>query len=87
MMESHAEQINRVEMMAAAKPWDSWDLSDNDRAALKTVLADRAALLELSIDLASVKHGEFCSCDDTFRGCPQCADITAIIETSEGRRP
>jgi hypothetical protein len=48
MPEPHSEQIARVEMMAAENnAWDdSWDLSDNDKAALTTVLTERAELLK-----------------------------------------
>lgn len=42
--ESHAEQIARVEGMASGD--STWDLSDNDCAALATVLKERAELLQ-----------------------------------------
>lgn len=44
MSESHADRIARVEAMAAGG--ETWDLSDNDIAALRTVLSDRAELLK-----------------------------------------
>lgn len=45
MSESHKEQIARVNMMATGLD-DTWDLSDNDCAALCTVLKEREVLLE-----------------------------------------
>ncbi len=42
--ESKVEQVARVEQMAADKG-ETWDLSDNDQAALLAVLRDRVALL------------------------------------------
>ena len=42
--ESHEEQLARVEGMAAGGA--TWDLSDNDRAALSMVLKERALLLK-----------------------------------------
>jgi hypothetical protein len=44
MSETFQEQLARVEMMAEGH--DTWDLSDNDTAALKAVLAERSDLLE-----------------------------------------
>ena len=41
--ESHDEQLSRVRMMAEGN--DTWDLSENDCAALKMVLRERDALL------------------------------------------
>ena len=43
--ETFAEQVERVEGMAAGDP--TWDLSDNDQAALKAVLDELARLREL----------------------------------------
>lgn len=45
-MESHKDKIARVQGMASGVN-DTWDLSDNDVAALRTVLKDRADLLEM----------------------------------------
>lgn len=42
-VETYDEQIARVEMMAAGD--NKWDLSDNDLAALRAVLKERAELL------------------------------------------
>lgn len=53
--ETHREQVERVELMAANVRWR--ELSDNDCAALRTVLLDRAELLEaLTALLASVEY-------------------------------
>lgn len=54
MPESHQEQVSRVEMMAEGH--DTWDLSDNDTAALKTVLGDRKLILDaLDFAIAYIK--------------------------------
>lgn len=54
--ESHDEQIARVGCMASGDP--TWDLSDNDVEALKTVLKDRAELLNtLKSALAYLDRG------------------------------
>lgn len=45
MSESHAEQIERVGWMADSDQGCTWDLSENDRAAIQTVLKERADLL------------------------------------------
>jgi hypothetical protein len=42
--ESHGEQIDRVRQMTE-DDGETWDLSENDAAALSAVLADRDALL------------------------------------------
>lgn len=44
MPEYHNEQISRVNQMANGG--DTWDLSDNDMAALRTVLDERKELYE-----------------------------------------
>lgn len=43
--ESFEDQLSRVEQMAGGDP--TWDLSNNDIAALKAVLADRVQLKSL----------------------------------------
>ncbi len=45
MSESHSEQIERAQWMADPDQGCTWDLSENDRAAIKAVLKDRADLL------------------------------------------
>ncbi len=50
-VETLAEQLDRVGLMAEGDP--QWDLSDNDIAALKAVLADRARLQGLLDQIAT----------------------------------
>lgn len=45
MAESFDDQVSRVELMSTGDP--TWDLSPNDLAALKAVLADRERLRKL----------------------------------------
>lgn len=42
--ESFRDQLSRVVLMSHGNP--TWDLSDNDTAALVAILANRAALIE-----------------------------------------
>ncbi len=44
MSETLKDQISRLEGMAAGDP--TWDLSDNDQAAIRTLLDQRNELLE-----------------------------------------
>jgi hypothetical protein len=45
MAEDYPDQLARLRLMATD---DKWDLSDNDRAAIKAVLAEREALTTLA---------------------------------------
>lgn len=69
--ESRDEQIARVQAMAEGQ--DTWDLSDNDLAALRTVLAERAAAEReterLKVLLAESKRGELWA---IIRDCAEC---------------
>jgi hypothetical protein len=55
--ESWAEQLARVQMMAEDNG-ETWDLSDNDKAALKAVLTDRARLRAALAQLVGVNTRE-----------------------------
>jgi hypothetical protein len=48
MTETYVEQLERVRGMAAGEP--TWDLSDNDTAALRAVL-DRLGFLEAALKM------------------------------------
>ncbi len=74
--ESHSEQLSRAEMMADGSA--TWDLSKNDRAALKTVLDDRDDLLSACKALV----GYFAS-DDDYRAAV--AEAKAAVEKAEGK--
>lgn len=59
MSETFREQLSRVEQMAADDNCETWDLSDNDQAALKAVLADRqrmATKLNANLPAAGVSR-------------------------------
>ncbi len=54
-MERHSDQLSRVRGMAAGAA--TWDLSDNDTAALATLLNDRAMLLYALKELVRATEG------------------------------
>lgn len=66
MAESFEDQLSRVEQMATGDP--TWDLSDNDIAALQAVLSDRRKLLMIT------KSAPACACEGTMAGShePSC---------------
>lgn len=53
--EDFRDQLSRVQMMAE-DPGETWDLSDNDQAALKAVLADRQRIAEELSALRAVEQ-------------------------------
>lgn len=53
-MENPNEMLSRVQMMAAGD--DTWDLSDNDKAALKWLLADRESAAKEAVRLGAESH-------------------------------
>ena len=56
MSETFAEQIERLELMADGDP--QWDLSDNDRAAIRALLENyRASTTKPKIEGCSCYHG------------------------------
>ena len=72
MSESFKEQLSRVQMMADGSP--TWDLSDNDTAALEAVLASHA---ELFVALEAAKE-ELCHCADKF-GCSMDDSLFGVL--------
>jgi hypothetical protein len=82
--ESRLEMLSRVESMA--RPISTWDLSDNDIAAITEVLTQRAVALA---KLREVFSGMACSCrlQPLVGGpvpCPTC-QIGAAIARAEGQ--
>jgi len=51
MSESFRDQLSRVEQMSLDDNGETWDLSENDLAALKAVIADRQRLAAKSNDM------------------------------------
>lgn len=76
--ESFAEQLSRLRQMAAGD--DTWDLSDNDTAAIRAVLDSHARLL------AGLQHMQTCSTcaegswSECLRGGTDAADAIAKAE-------
>jgi hypothetical protein len=63
MSESFADQMSRLRQMCDEGS-ETWDLSDNDRAAISTVLASHDALLEALKYFAALKD-----CDEESEAC------------------
>ena len=82
MSESLPEQIARVHQMAKGDP--TWDLSENDLAALRTVLAERDAYGEALQEIATWEHHR--SCRQVIQGeCYVEIAERALAATTGGR--
>ena len=86
MAETHDERISRVEQMTEDTHGHTWDLSDNDQEALKTVLRDRERLLSALQALGSKPDG-YCFCvslEQVAAGhTGECRDAQAAIAQAE----
>jgi hypothetical protein len=72
--ESFREQLSRLEQMAKDDDGETWDLSNNDQAAIRAVLAERATLCRALIALVTEMRDE-----ELMEGTDYWADRLAAI--------
>jgi hypothetical protein len=76
--ESKAEMLDRVFLMSTGD--DTWDLSDNDCAALEVVMKDRAALLAALKEMLAAADYSVATDDDVAAMLRYGAAVTAAKE-------
>lgn len=82
--ETFTEQLSRVQQMAQDRDGETWDLSDNDRAALEAVIVSHAGLRGLLKEWLAINQ-EGCSGQDFHDMCVNLERVTrTAISKAEG---